>query len=172
MARDPLEQRELVITRRIKAPRTLVWRTFEDPYLLAQWWGPENFTSAITRHEFRAGGEWHVTLRAPDGTERPVRYRFVEIVAPERIIYRPLPSTEAVWRGDPPPTYLATLTFEALGNETVFTMRAEFESAADLAVSINFGRGTNQALDKLERQLASRLPPVSSSGAPRRSRPG
>jgi hypothetical protein len=71
-------------------------------------------------------------------------------------MYRPLPSTQAVWRGNPPPTYLATLTFEALGNETVFTMRAEFESAADYALSINFGLGINQALDKLERQLASR----------------
>ena len=39
MAQDSLEQRELVITRRFKAPRSLVWRTFEDPYLLAQWWG-------------------------------------------------------------------------------------------------------------------------------------
>jgi uncharacterized protein YndB with AHSA1/START domain len=158
MARDPLEQRELVITRRLKAPRNLVWRTFEDPHLLAQWWGPENFTSTVSKLDFRAGGEWHVTMRAPDGTERPVRYHFVEILAPERIIYRPLRSPEAVWRGNPPPTYLATLTFEALGNETVFTMRAEFESAADLAVAMKGGFyvGTNQALDKLERQLASR----------------
>lgn len=158
MARDPLEQREFVITRRLKAPRSLVWRTFEDPYLLAQWWGPENFTSAITRLEFRAGGEWHVTMRAPDGTERPVRYQFVEILAPERIVYQPLRSTETVWRAAPPPTYLATLTFEALGNETVFTMRAEFESAADLTVAMTGGFyvGTNQALDKLERQLTSR----------------
>jgi uncharacterized protein YndB with AHSA1/START domain len=156
MTRDPLEQRELVITRRLKAPRSLVWCAFEDPYLLAQWWGPENFTTTITRFEFRVGGEWHFTLRAPDGTERPVRYHFVEIAAPERIMYRPLPSTQAVWRGNPPPTYLATLTFDALGNETVFTMRAEFESAADYALSINFGLGINQALDKLERQLASR----------------
>lgn len=157
MARDPLEQRELVITRRLKAPRSLVWRTFEDPHLLAQWWGPENFTSTITKLEFRAGGEWHVTMRAPDGTEIPVRYRFVEILAPERIIYRPVPSNAAVWRGNPPPTHLATLTFEALGDETVFTMRAEFESAADLAFAIKggFGRGTNQAYDKLERHLAT-----------------
>ncbi|MDB5538560.1 MAG: Activator of Hsp90 ATPase 1 family protein [Devosia sp.] len=158
MAQDSLEQRELVITRRLKAPRNLVWRTFEDPYLLAQWWGPENFTSAITRLEFRAGGEWHVTMQRPDGTEHPVRYQFVEIVVPERIVYRPLRSPEAVPRRNPPPTYLATLTFEALGNETVFTMRAEFESAADLAVAMNGGflEGTNQAFDKLERQLASR----------------
>jgi uncharacterized protein YndB with AHSA1/START domain len=157
MSHDPLEQRELVITRRLKAPRSLVWRTFEDPYLLAQWWGPENFTSAITKLEFRAGGEWHVTMRAPDGTELPVRYQFVEIVAPERIVYRPLRSTEAVWRGDPPPTYLATLTFEVLGNETVFTMRAEFERAAHLAVAMTGGFyvGTNQAFDRLERLLSS-----------------
>jgi hypothetical protein len=62
-----------------------------------------------------------------------------------------------VWRGEPPPTYVATLTFEALGDETVFTMRAEFESAAGLAVAMTGGffQGTNQALDKLERHLAT-----------------
>ena len=152
-----MEQRELVITRRLKAPRSLVWRSFEDPYLLAQWWGPENFTSTISKLDFRAGGEWHVIMRTPDGPERPVRYQFVEIVAPDRIIYRPLRPPEAASRNNPPPTYLATLTFEALGDETVFTMRAEFESAAGLAVAMTGGffRGTNQAFDKLERQLAT-----------------
>jgi uncharacterized protein YndB with AHSA1/START domain len=156
MVQDPLEHRELVITRRLKAPRELVWRTFEDPYLLAQWWGPENFTSTISKLEFRAGGEWHVTMRAPDGAERPVRYQFVEIVAPERIVYRPFRPPEA--RGASVPTYLATLTFEALGNETVFTMRAEFEIAEGLAFARTggFATGTNQAFDKLERLLASR----------------
>lgn len=154
MVRDPLEQRELVITRRLKAPRELVWRTFEDPHLLAQWWGPENFTSTIGKLEFRAGGEWHVTMHRPDGGEHPVRYQFVEIIAPERIVYRPFRRPDVV---NPPPGYLATLTFEALGDETVFTMRAEFESAADLAVATTggFSEGTNQAFDKLERLLAT-----------------
>ena len=157
MVPDPLEQRELVITRRLKAPRSLVWRTFADPYLLAQWWGPEQFTTDITRLDFRAGGEWHVTMRAPDGAERPVRYQFVEIVAPERIVYRPWRPPEAAQRGNAPPSYLATLTFEALGEETLFTMRAAFESAADLAVAMSGGffQGTNQAYDKLERLLAT-----------------
>ncbi|HEY9011193.1 MAG TPA: SRPBCC domain-containing protein [Devosia sp.] len=155
MDRDPLEQRELVITRRLKAPRPLVWRTFEDPYLLAQWWGPEHFTSTISRLDFRAGGEWHVTMRAPDGAERSVRYQFIEIVAPERIVYRPYRPSGTV---NAPPGYLATLTFEALGDETIFTMRAEFESAADLDIAHEGGfvLGTNQAYDRLERLLASR----------------
>jgi len=157
VASDPVEQRELVITRRLKAPRNLVWRTFEDPDLLAQWWGPETFTTTVSKLDFRAGGEWHVTMRAPDGAERPVRYHFVEILAPERIIYRPLRPAGAVGRGNAPPTYLATLTFEELGNETIFTMRAEFESAAGLAIAMTGGfyEGTNQALDKLERHLVA-----------------
>jgi uncharacterized protein YndB with AHSA1/START domain len=151
---DTQEQRELVITRRLRAPRALVWRTFEDPYLLAQWWGPENFTSTISKLEFRAGGEWHVIMHRPDGGEHPVRYQFVEIVAPERIVYRP-------WRppgmAGGPPGYVATLTFEALGDETVFTMRAEFESAVALAAARTggFAEGTRQAYDKLERLLAA-----------------
>jgi uncharacterized protein YndB with AHSA1/START domain len=155
MDRDPLEQRELVITRRLKAPRALVWRTFEDPYLLAQWWGPENFTSTITRLEFRAGGEWHVTMHRPDGGEHPVRYQFVEISPPERIVYRPVRPPEA---SNAPPGYLASLTFEALGEETIFTMRAEFDSAAtlDLARTGGFAAGTNEAYDRLERLLARR----------------
>lgn len=155
MDRDPLEQRELVITRRLKAPRALVWRTFEDPYLLAQWWGPENFTSTITRLEFRAGGEWHVTMHRPDGGEHPVRYQFVEITPPERIVYRPVRPPDA---SNAPPGYLASLTFEALGEETIFTMRAEFDSAAtlDLARTGGFAAGTNEAYDRLERLLARR----------------
>lgn len=151
---DPLEQRELVITRRLWAPRELVWRTFEDPYLLAQWWGPENFTSTISKLEFRAGGEWHVIMHRPDGGEHPVRYQFVEIVAPERIVYQPFRPPGVVGA---PPGYVATLTFEALGDDTVFTMRAEFESAAELAMASSggFAEGTRQAYDKLERLLAA-----------------
>ncbi len=152
-----LHQTALVISRRLRAPRTLVWRTFEDPYLLAQWWGPESFSTTITKLDFRAGGEWHVTMRAPNGTERSVRYRFEDIVAPERIVYRPVRPADAVPRPNPPPTYVATITFEPLGEDTIFTMHAEFESAADLvtARSGGFATGTAQAIDKLERLVVS-----------------
>lgn len=158
MSTEPTERRELVITRRLKAPRPLVWRTFEDPYLLAQWWGPENFTSTITRLEFRAGGEWHVTMHRPDGGEHRVQYRFVEIVAPERIVYRPFRPAEATPIAGRPPGYLATLTFEASGDETIFTLRALFEQAADLAFAREggFAAGTMEAIDRLERLLAAR----------------
>lgn len=145
----------LVIDRWLKAPRSLVWRTFEDPTLLTQWWGPENFTSRIELLEFYPGGNWIVVMTAPDGSIFRSHYTFIEITAPERIVYRNLPSSDAVWRGNPPKLYVNTLTFKEIDGRTHLNLRAEFASADDLHVSIlgGFGRGTNQSLDRLERLL-------------------
>jgi len=57
------EDRELVMTRTLRAPRALLWRCFEEPDLLRQWWGPEHFTIAALTIAFRTGGHWHVTIR-------------------------------------------------------------------------------------------------------------
>lgn len=155
---EPIAQRELVLIRRFQAPRDLVWRTFSEPELLEQWWGPENFTSTISKFEFRVDGEWHVTMRAPDGTERFVRYQFIEIAAPERIVYCPMRPPDAILRANLPPTYVATLTLESTDSgDTVFTMRAEFGSLAEcrMASTGGFAVGTSQAIDRLERLLAT-----------------
>jgi uncharacterized protein YndB with AHSA1/START domain len=156
IAPESSTHRELVITRSLKAPRQLVWRTFEDPYLLAQWWGPEGFTCPVLDLDFRVGGEWHVVLRAPDGKEYPAQYTFVEIVPLEQIVYRNSVSQGVAWKGNPPPLYTATLTFEELDGHTLLTIHALFEDVEQLQDSIRrgFTFGTNQALDKLERQLA------------------
>jgi uncharacterized protein YndB with AHSA1/START domain len=155
---EPIAQRDLVLIRRFHARRELVWRTFSEPELLEQWWGPENFTSTITRFDFRPEGEWHVTMRSPEGTERFIRYQYIEIREPERIVYRPLRPPDAILRPNLPPTYVATLTFEATDSgETVFTMRAEFGSVAErrTASTGGFAVGTGQAIDRLERLLAT-----------------
>jgi len=145
----------LVTDRWFRAPRKLVWRTFEDPILLAQWWGPEHFISRIELLEFLPGGSWIVVMVAPDGAEYRSRYIFTDILAPERIVYRNLPSTDSVWRGDPPRLYVNTLTFQEIDGRTHLNLRAEFATADDLQASIRggFGRGTHQSLDRLERLL-------------------
>ena len=155
MDRDPLEQRELIVTRRLKAPRALVWRTFEDPYLLTQWWGPENFTSTVTRLDFRAGGEWHITMHRPDGGEHPVRYQFVEITPPERIVYRNREVTEHEWAGDPPPSFKRTITLTEANGVTTLTLFAEFENLdrRDSVRKRGFVAGTLESYDRLEQHL-------------------
>lgn len=139
---DADEARTLAMTRTFRAPRALVWRCFEDPELLRQWWGPEQFTIPKVSIDFRPGGLWHVTMRSPDGKDFPVDFTFEEIVPPERLVYRS------------PSPYVATLSFEATGeSETLLTLRFAFGSAAEKedAVTGGFGAGTAEALDKLER---------------------
>jgi uncharacterized protein YndB with AHSA1/START domain len=37
--------REIVVTRIIEGPRPLVFEAYTDPAHLAQWWGPNGFTT-------------------------------------------------------------------------------------------------------------------------------
>jgi len=83
--RDP---RSIVGTRVFDAPRELVFAAFTDPTHLAQWWGPDGFTTTTSRFEFRKGGVWRFVMHGPDGRDYQNLITFDEIIAPERIAYR------------------------------------------------------------------------------------
>lgn len=153
---DPVtEDRVLVITRSFDAPRALVWRAFADSYHLRQWWGPKGYTNPVCELDFRVGGHWHNVMRGPDGTELPTDVEFIEIVEPERIVYRNAPAVGDVWGDSPPPSFLRTITFEENNGRTTLTIRAEFETADHkrAVVRRGFVQGTNESLDKLTELL-------------------
>ncbi len=154
-------ERVLVITRIFKAPRTLVWRAFSDPFHLSQWWGPEGFTNPVCELDFRVGGRWRNVMRGPDGQAYPAEFTFLEITPPERIVFRNAePDNAPVWQGNPPPSFVRTLTFDEDGpNRTVFTMRAEFASAAEFAraASRGFRQGSEESFDRLSRLLEQQV---------------
>lgn len=153
---DPVaEDKALVITRTFDAPRALVWRAFADPYHLAQWWGPRHFTNPVCELDFRVGGRWHNVMRGPDGSEYPVDVEFIEIVEPERIVYRNAPAKGEIWGDNPPPSFLRTIAFAEVGGSTTLTIRAEFETVEhkDAVVRRGWIDGTNESLDKLAELL-------------------
>lgn len=78
--------RDLTLTRVFDAPRRLVWEAWTDPRQLARWWGPRGFTNPRCEADARPGGAIHVDMRAPDGTVYPMTGRFLEVVAPERLV--------------------------------------------------------------------------------------
>ena len=145
------EDRVLVITRTLDAPRELVWRMFSDPFHLAQWWGPKDFTNPVCEVDFRVGGHWHHVMRGPDGREYPTDSTFIEIVPPERIVYRNAAPKGGVWEGNPPPSFVRTITFTEDGGRTTLTLRAAFDSVADRqrAMDRGFKEGTEQSYDRL-----------------------
>src|SRR4029079_12281399 len=109
LRRGDTSDREMVISRVVDAPRELVWKVWTEPQNVAQWWGPNGFSTTIEVMDVRPGGEWKHTMHGPDGVDYPNHSRFVEVVKPERIVMEHggnLKDGSAV-------SFVATWTFEA-----------------------------------------------------------
>jgi len=62
-------------TRLIDAPRKLVFAAFTDPKHLAQWWGPNGFTTTTHSFEFRSGGVWRCQRSVRAAARCPLKTR-------------------------------------------------------------------------------------------------
>src|ERR1700722_2708103 len=136
------DPRAIIGIREFDAPRELVFAAWTDPKHLAQWWGPNGFTTTTSRFEFRPGGVWRFVMHGPDGRDYQNRVVYVEIAEPERLVYR----------HDSEPQFQMTVTFADEGGKTRLTARMVFESAALRDKTIKaFGavEGLKQTLGRL-----------------------
>lgn len=137
--------REVVSTRLIDVPRERVVEAFTDPEQLVKWWGPNGFTNTIKRFEFREGGEWHLTMHGPDGTDYRNESVFVTVDLPERIVYDHLRTMHR---------FLMEMTFFDFDGKTRITWRQRFESPAELEKVKAFIPAANeQNFDRLTEHL-------------------
>ena len=128
-----------------------VFAAFEQPERLAQWWGPNGFTTTTHAFDMRPGGAWRFVMHGPDGTDYENRITYDEIVKPERLVYR----HGGVADGEPVQFHV-TVTFEDLGGKTRLTMRAVFPSAERRnLVAEKYGavEGAQQTLERLAQHL-------------------
>ncbi|MDB5907214.1 MAG: uncharacterized protein JWP34_1328 [Massilia sp.] len=145
---------ELVLSRLLNAPRTLVFDTFTEPRHINKWWGPNGFTTTTHEMAFEVGGRWRFTMHGPDGTDYPNLIVYTEIVRPERIGYDHGDDVEHA-----APGFKVKVTFEDREGKTFLTLRMTVESAARLEEMKKFGavEGGNQTLERLEQYLAATL---------------
>ena len=143
--------RELVFTRMFDAPRELVFEAWTDPGHIVHWWGPEGFTTTIHEMDVRPGGVWRFVMHGPDGVDYRNRIVFLEIVKPERLVYKHAPE-----KGSEPVSFQVTVTFVEQGGQTELTMQMLFPSVAarDYVVK-KYGavEGANQTLARLAEHL-------------------
>ena len=148
--------REIIITRVFDAPRELIFQVWTDPKHVAQWWGPRGFSTTISEMDVRPGGFWRVVMRGPDGTDYKNKIVFLEVVKPERLVYKHEPE-----KNTEPSTHQSIVTFEEQPGQappkTKVTMRMIFKSAAakdHIVKKYNAIEGGNQTLDRLGEHLA------------------
>jgi len=146
---------ELEIKRIINAPRELVYKACTDEKLLAQWWGPEGFTNPVCAADMSPGGKIHIVMKAPDGTEYPMRGVCYEAVAPERLVLSTTALEDA--NGVPALEVRNTFSFKDHGGNTELMMHASVVKAAPEAAQAIAGmeQGWNGSLDRLSALLAS-----------------
>ncbi len=123
------DARSIIGTRVFDAPRKLVFAAFTDPQHLAQWWGPNGFTTTTSAFDFRGGGEWRFVMHGPDGRDYHNRIIFDEILPPERLVYHHTGDEDVE-----PVRFTQRLTFEDLRkNRTRLIWHGTFASAEERA---------------------------------------
>ena len=114
------DDRTLVVSRVLDAPRALVFKTWTQPEHIARWWGPQGFTTIRCEMDVRVGGAYRFGMRSPEGTEHWKRGVYREIVPPERIVFT------FAWEdadGQPGAELVTTVTFADEGIKTRLTLQ-------------------------------------------------
>jgi uncharacterized protein YndB with AHSA1/START domain len=142
---DAPSDREIVSTRSFDVPRERVFEAFSDPSRLARWWGPKGFTNTIHEFDPRPGGTWRSTLHGPDGVDYANENVFVEVVKPERIVFRHVSGDHR---------YEMTITLDEQRGGTRVTWRMSHATARECArVAALVVPANEQNFDRLGAEL-------------------
>ena len=144
---ERLNDREVVFTRVVDAPRDQVWKIWTEVRHLHRWWGPAGFTTTTHEFAFVPGGVWRSVMHGPDGTDYPTRIVFREIEPPSRIVY------ENGWDfAGAPLDFTVVVSFVPDGAKTRFSLHMTFRDAEALRTAVEqYGvmHGGTQTLDRL-----------------------
>lgn len=149
-----LPHQDVLIDRRFAAPRALVFKAWTDPAMMANWWGPKNFTNPVCRVDARPGGEIYIVMRAPDGNDYPMQGWFHQVVDGERIVFADKAvSPEGVLQLEG----VSIIDFADDGDGTAVTVWSSaigfVEEAPQMLAGMN--EGWSQSLDRLRELLAN-----------------
>lgn len=148
----PLD-REVVLTRVIDAPRSLVYAAWADPKQIAMWFGPDGIAIETKAIDIRPGGLWRFDMVADDGTRYTNRMLFLRMEAPHFIELEHGSDDD-----DDPTRFRMLVTFDEQGDgKTVLTLRQMHPSRERRDIVIGFGAVEygGQTLDKLARHIAA-----------------
>ena len=143
---ETLSDREIATVRVFDAALEKVFAAFSDADQLAAWWGPKGFTSTFAEFDLRPGGRWRFVMHGPDGVDHDNESVFVEVLEPERIVFRHV---------SPPEFEMAITLAEQQGGQTRLTWHMLFKSAVSEEVKRYVDAANEENLDRLAAHLAS-----------------
>jgi uncharacterized protein YndB with AHSA1/START domain len=143
-------QHELVLTRVLDAPPSLVFAAWTEGERTRQWLAPHGYTNTHSDAQVRPGGHWRSCMVSPTGEELWLGGVYREVVPNRRLVFTHAWDDE---HGKPGRETLVTVELEEVaGGKTHLTLRqAFFETAASRD---GHQGGWTQCLERLETHLA------------------
>lgn len=138
----------LRLTRRFNAPRDRVFTAWTTPEALKRWWCPPGWVPEQIEVDLRPGGAYVLGMRESSGrTAVSIVGRFVEVRAPERLVY--------TWRwlgafDDMPETQVTVEFLPIDGGTEVIVLH---EQIADVRLWHRHRTGWIAACDRMEQIL-------------------
>jgi uncharacterized protein YndB with AHSA1/START domain len=143
--------REIVLSRVFDAPRELVFEAWTKAEHLTRWFSPKGFTTKTHECDVRVAGRWRFDMVAPDGKVWDNRIVFLEIEAPELLVF-----DHGKDKDDDAHRFRVTITFdEQSDKKTVVTLRQLHPTKEQRDAGIGFGAVEigYTTLDKLAEHL-------------------
>ena len=145
--------REIALTRRFDAPRSLVFEALTKPDLIRRWLvGPDGWTMVVCEIDLRVGGAYrYVWEHIADGARMGMGGVYREIVPPRRIV-----TTERFDESWYPGEGIGTIELLEYEGKTTLTMTLLYESreARDVVLKSPMEQGVAAGYDRLAELLA------------------
>ena len=139
--------REIMMTRRFDAPRTLVFDAFTKTELVRQWLlGPPGWSMPVCDIDLRVGGTYRYVWRKPCAPDMGMGGVYREVVVPERIV-----ATEKFDQAWYPGEAIGTLVLVEQAGRTTVTQTVLYESqeARDGILKSGMETGVAASYDRL-----------------------
>lgn len=154
MTLDP--QRDLEITRIIRAPRQAVWDAWSQPEQFAQWWLPEPQTCRVIALDLRPGGALKTEMSQDGGFVPHMDACYLDVEEGRRIVF-----TNALtggWRPAEQPFITAVINFDDHPEGTAYRSHVMHKDPETRAMheELGFYDGWGTVADQLARLVEGR----------------
>ena len=143
-------EKDLTVSRIIKAPRSAVWDAWKNPEHFVKWWAPAPVVTTSKKHDFFAGGGFDTTMTLEDGTVMEGGEGcFLEVIENERIVFTD--ALQGGWRPNKEAFFSAIIILEEHPEGTLYTATAlhKNDEARQQHVEMGFLDGWGTAIEQL-----------------------
>ena len=156
---EAVSETTLRITRKLAAPRELVFKAWTEPEFLLKWWAAHpDFTTPIAEVDLRVGGKYRLGM-LPPGQDQPhvIGGIYREVSPPEKLVYTwvwepQIPETQIRSGSGPeglvaPGETLVTVEFHDVDGQTEVVLTHQFFAGQEMRDK--HSQGWNGCLEQL-----------------------